>query len=63
MLNFQYDQEVEYQAIREEEREAGASEKAIEMVKNLLASGISADVISNASGLSLQEVEELSKDS
>jgi len=42
-----------------EGHEAGAKEKAIEMAKNLLISGVSEEIIANASGLSLQEIEEL----
>ena len=63
MLNFQYDQEVEYQAIREEEREegyeAGASEKAIEMAGNSLKAGLSTELVAELTGLSLEKVTSL----
>jgi len=69
MINFQYDQELEYQAIREEERAEGRQEgqkegerqKAVEMAINLLMSDVSKEIIAAASGLTLAEIEDLAK--
>ena len=73
MINFQYDQDVEYQAIREEERAEGRQEgrqegmqegerkKAIEMAKKFLELGTAKEIVVEASGLPLEVIEELEK--
>jgi len=64
MFNFQYDQEVEYQAIREEERAEGRQEgeykKAIEMAKKMLSDKMSFIEIEKYTDLDLRTIEELS---
>jgi len=74
MINFQYDQELEYQAIREEERAEGWQEghqegqkegerqKAIEMAKKLLSDRMSFEMIEKYTGLPLELIKTLSVD-
>jgi len=62
MINFQYDQDVEYQAIREEERAEGERKKAIEMAKKSLSAGLDLELIVELTGLPLELIETLSSD-
>ena len=43
-------------------KEAGAKEKGIEIAKNFLKNGISIDLVSESTGLSVEELEELKKE-
>ena len=45
---------------REEAREQGSKNKALDMAKNLKLAGISIDIIAKSSGLSIKEIENLS---
>lgn len=69
MFNFQYDKELEFEAIREDEREKvekAEREKAeaekFESVRKLLAMGLSAKDVAEAMNLSLEVVENLKID-
>ena len=44
---------------RKEGRETGEYEKSIQIAKNMLAMGLSADLIAQATGLSLSQIEQL----
>lgn len=63
MLYFQYDQETEHQAIREEERaegrQEGQREEKMEMARKLLGAGVSKGIIANTSGLPFEIIEAL----
>jgi len=59
MINFQYDQDVEYQAIREEERAEGERKKAIEMAKKLLFDNMSFEMIKKYTRLELEDIESI----
>lgn len=67
MINLQYDQEVEYQAIREEERaegvalgmERGVEQGKIETAKNLLQTTLTLEEIAEATGLTISKIESL----
>ena len=66
MINLQYDQEVEYRAIREEERIEGRKEgeqtKAIEIAKKLLSDRMPFEMIAQYTGLELEDIKVLAKE-
>ncbi len=43
-------------------KEAGAKAKEIEIAKNFLKNGVSPDIVSESTGLSVEELEELEKE-
>ena len=52
----------EAEEMREEGRAEGMEEKAVETAKNLLANGISSELIAKCTGLSPEQVLELQKE-
>ena len=57
---YDYDTDIEVQ--REEAREEGAEQKAIEAAQNLLKRNIAPEIIAECTGLSLEKVLELQKE-
>ncbi|MBP3449286.1 MAG: hypothetical protein J6K22_02350, partial [Spirochaetaceae bacterium] len=61
MLLTEYDYDTDIAVQRQEAYEEGAQQKAIETAKILLLKNISVDIISECTGLSVDEIKELTK--